>query len=54
MGYNLRCYGVDTEANVDEPFEESVKQVEVKPLDDISVEDKNEMNFDVIDYQLFK
>ena len=31
---------VDTEAKVDEPFEESVKQVGVKPLDDISAEDE--------------
>jgi hypothetical protein len=28
----------ETEANVDEPFEEYVKQVEVKPLDDTSAE----------------
>ena len=45
---------VDTEAKVVEPFEEYVKQVEVKPLDDISAEDKNEINVDIIGYQLFK
>ena len=46
---------VATEAKVDEPFEEYVKQVEVKPLDDISAEGKNEMNVQyVIGYQLFK
>ena len=45
---------VDTEAKVDEPFEESVKQVEVKPLYYISAEDKNEMNVDAMGYQLIK
>ncbi len=42
---------VDTEAKVDE---ESFKQLEVKPFEDISDEDKNDMNVDVIGYQLFK
>ena len=45
---------VETEAKVDEPLEEYVKQVEMKPRDDISVEVKKEMNDDVIGYQLFK
>ena len=46
---------VDTDAKVYETFEESVKQVEVKPLDDISTEGKNEMNVQYeIGYQLFK
>ena len=45
---------VETEAKVDEPFEECVKQVEVKPIDDVSAEVKKEMNDDVIGYQLFK
>ncbi len=45
---------VDTEAKVDEPFEESVKQVEVEPLYNILAEDKNEMNVDAIGYQYFK
>jgi len=45
---------VETEAKVDEPFEEYVKKLEVKPLDDISAEDKNEINVGVIGYQLFK
>ena len=44
----------DTDAKVYEPFEESVKQVEVKPLYYISAEDKNEMNVDAIGCQLFK
>ena len=43
---------VDTESKVDEPFKESAKQVEVKPIYDKSAEDKNEMNVDVIGYQL--
>ena len=45
---------VKTEAKVDEPFEEYVKQVEVKPLDSVSAEVKKEMNVDVIGYQLLK
>ena len=48
----LKMLWKDTEAKVDEPFEETVKQIQVKPLDDISAEDKNEMNVDVIGYQL--
>ena len=39
---------VETEVTVDEPFEEYVKQ------DNISAEDKNETNVDVIGYKLFK
>ena len=40
---------VETEENiVYEPFEEYVKQVEVKPLDDTSVEVQNGMNVDVL------
>ena len=39
---------VETEANVYEPFDEYVKQVEMKPLDDTSAEVENEMNVDVI------
>jgi hypothetical protein len=39
---------VETEANVYEPFDEYVKQVEVKPLDDTSAEVEKEMNVDVI------
>jgi hypothetical protein len=39
---------VETEANVYEPFEEYVKQVEVKPSDDTSAEVENDMNVDVI------
>ena len=35
---------VETEANVYEPFDEYVKQVEMKPLDDTSAE--VEMNVD--------
>ena len=42
---------VETEATVDEPFEEYVKQVEVKPLDDTSAKVEKEMNFDVKDYR---
>jgi hypothetical protein len=37
-----------TEANVNDPFEEYVKQVEVKPSDNTSAEIENEMNVDVI------
>jgi hypothetical protein len=40
----------ETEANVDDPFEEYVKQVEVKPLDDTSDEVEKEMNVGVIGY----
>ena len=39
---------LETEANVYEPFDEYVKQVEMKPLDDTSAEVENEMNVDVI------
>ena len=39
---------VETEAKVDEPFEEYVKQVEVKPFDNVSAEVRKEMNADVI------
>ena len=39
---------VETEANVYEHFDEYVKQVEVKPLDDTSAEVEKEMNVDVI------
>jgi hypothetical protein len=39
---------VETEANVYEPFDEYVKQVEVKPLDNTSAEIEKEMNVDVI------
>ena len=45
---------VETEAKVNEPIEEYVKQVEVKPIDDVSAKVKKEMNDDVIGYQLFK
>ena len=34
---------VETEANVYEPFDEYVKQVEMKPLDDTSAEVEKEM-----------
>ena len=44
---------VETEAKVNEPFEEYVKQVKVKSIDDVSGEVK-EMNTDVIGNQLFK
>ena len=44
---------VGTEAKVDEPFEEYVKQVEMKPIDDLSAEVQKEMNADV-SYQLFQ
>jgi hypothetical protein len=40
----------ETEANVEDPFEEYVKQVEVKPLDDTSDEVEKEMNVGVIGY----
>ena len=39
---------VETEAKVDEPFEKYVKQVEVKPFDNVSAEVKKYMNADVI------
>ena len=39
---------VGTEANVYEPFDEYVNQVEMKLLDDTSAEVENEMNVDVI------
>jgi hypothetical protein len=38
---------VETEANVYEPFDEFVKQLEMKPLDDTSAEDENEMKVEV-------
>ena len=40
---------VETEANVYEPFDEYVNQVEMKLLDETSAEVENEMNVDVID-----
>ena len=43
---------VETEAKVDEPFEEY--EVEVKPLDGVSAEVKEEVKVDVIGYQLLK
>jgi len=43
---------VETEAKVHEPFEEYA--VEVKPLDGVSAEVKEEVNVDVIGYQLLK
>ena len=42
---------VETVATVDEPFEEYVKQVEVKPLDDTSAEVEKEIYFDIKDYK---
>jgi hypothetical protein len=39
---------VETEANVNEPIDEYVKQEEIKPLDDTSAEVENEMNVNVI------
>ena len=42
---------VETEATVDEPFEEYVKQVEVKPLDDTTAKVEKEINFGVKDYR---
>jgi hypothetical protein len=39
---------VETEANVYEPFDEYVEQVEMKQLDDASAEVENEVNVDVI------
>ena len=39
---------VKTEANVYEPFEKFVQQVGVKPLEDVSSIDEDEMNVDVI------
>ena len=50
----LDVIDVETEAKVDEPFQEHVKHVEVKTFDDVSTEVKKEMNVDVIGYQLFK
>ena len=38
---------VETEANVYEPFDEYVKQEEIKPLDDTSAEVENEMNVNI-------
>ena len=45
---------VQTEAKVNEPFEEYVKQVKIKSIDDVSAEVEKQMNTDVIGYQLFK
>jgi len=42
---------VETEATVDEPFEEYVKQVEVKPLDDTTAKVEKEIYFGVKDYR---
>ena len=39
---------VETESNVYETFDEYVKQVEVKPLDDASAEVEKEMNVEFI------
>ena len=39
---------VETEGNIYEPFDEYVKQVEMKLLDDKSAEVENEMNVDII------
>ena len=39
---------VETEANVYEPFDEYVNQVEMRRFDDTSAEVENEMNVDVI------
>ena len=39
---------VKAEANVYEPFEEFVQQVGVKPLEDVSAIDEDQMNVDVI------
>jgi hypothetical protein len=39
---------VETEANVYEPFDEYVKQVEVKPLDNTSAEVEGEMNVVIV------
>jgi hypothetical protein len=36
---------VETEANVYEPFDEYIKQVEMKPLDDTHAEVENEIFF---------
>ena len=43
---------VETEAKVDEPFEEY--EVEVTPFNGVSAEVKKKMNADVIGYQLLK
>ncbi len=45
---------VATEAKVYEPFEEYVKQVEVKPLDNVPAKVKKDINADVIGYRLFE
>ena len=45
---------VETEAKVDEPFEEYVKQVEVKPLDNVPAKVKKDIIADVIGYRLFE
>ncbi len=45
---------VETEAKVDEPFEEYVKQVEVKPLDNVPAKVKKDINTEVIGYRLFE
>ena len=39
---------LETEVDDYEPFDEYVKQVEMKPLDDTTAEVENEMNVDVI------
>ena len=39
---------VETEPNVYEQYDKNVKQAEVKQLDDISAEDEDEKNVDVI------
>ena len=39
---------VETEASIYKPFEQHVKQEEVKPYDDVSAEVENEMNADKI------
>ena len=40
--------------NLYEPFEEYVKQVEVKPLDNVPAKVKKDINADVIGYRLFE
>ena len=44
---------VETEPNVYDQYEEYVKQVEVKPLDDTSAEVEAEKNTDVISRLLY-
>ena len=39
---------VETEAKNDEPFDEYVKLINVRPVDDTSVEVKKVINFEVI------